>query len=60
MVYVAMFSLGENKDWKGPRMTICKSRKITVDMSFYLHSLLFQYLDWNQAWIRQTAEKYDI
>ena len=25
-----------------------------------MHSLLFRYLDWNQSWMRQTAEVYDI
>ena len=60
MVCVAMVSLGENKDWIGPWMTFCESRKITVDMSFYMHSLLFQCLDWNQSWMRLTAEVYDI
>ena len=39
---------------------LCESRKITVDMSFYMHSLLFQCLDWNQSWMRLTAEVYDI
>ena len=60
MVCVAMVSLGENKDLIGPWMTFCESQKITVDMSFYMHSLLFRYLDWNQSWMRQTAEVYDI
>ena len=60
MVCVAMVSLGENKDLIGPWMTFCESRKLTVDMSFYMHSLLFRYLDWNQSWMRQTAEVHDI
>ena len=25
-----------------------------------MHSLLFRYLDWNQSWMRQTVEVYDI
>ena len=60
MVCVAMVSLGENKDWIGPWMTFCESRKITVDMSFYMHSVLFRYLDGNQSWKKQTADVYDI
>ena len=44
------------KDWIDPWMIFCESRKITVDMSFYMHSLLFQCLDWNQSWMRLTAE----
>ena len=60
MVCVAMASLGENEDWIGPWMTFCESPKITVDMSSYMHSLLFRYLDWNQSWMRQTTEVYDI
>ena len=60
MVCVAMVSLGGNEDWIGPWMTFCESPKITVDMSSYMHSLLFRYLDWNQSWMRQTAEVYDI
>ena len=60
MVYVAIVSLGENKDWIGPWMTFYESPKITVDTSTYMHSLLFRYLDWNQSWMRQTAEVYDI
>ena len=59
MVYVEMVSLGENKDWIGPWMTY-ESPKITVDTSSYMHSHLFRYLDWNQSWMRQTAEVYDI
>ena len=60
MVYVTMVSLGENKDWIGPWMTLYESPKITVDTSSYMHSLLFRYLDWNKSWMRQTAEVYDI
>ena len=59
MVCVAIVSLGENKDWIAHWMT-CDSPRITVNMSFYMHSLRFRYLDWNQSWIRQTAEVYDI
>ena len=59
-VCIAMASLGENKDWIGPWKTFCESPKITVDASFNMHSLLFRYLDWNQSWMRQTAEVYDI
>ena len=60
MVCVAMVYRGENKDWIGPWMTFCESPTITVGMSFYMHSLLFQYLDWNQSWMMQIAEVYDI
>ena len=60
MVYVAMVSRGENKDWICPWMTFYESPKITVDTSSYMHSLLFRYLDWNQSCLRQTAEVYDI
>ena len=60
MMYVAMVSLGENKEWIGPWMTFYESPKIMVDTSSYMHSLLFRYLDWNQSWMRQTAEVYDI
>ena len=60
MVCVTMVALGENKGLIGPWMTLCKSPKITVNMSLYMHSLLFRYLDWNQSWMRQTAEVYDI
>ena len=56
MVYVAMVSQGENEDWIGPWVTIYESPKITVDTSSYKNSLLFRYLDWNQSWMRQTAE----
>ena len=41
-------------------MTFYESPKITVDTSSYMHSLLFRYLDWNQSWMRQTAEVNDI
>ena len=34
--------------------------KITIDTSSYMHSLLFLYLDWNQSWMKQTAEVNDI
>ena len=60
MVCVAMVSLGENEDWIGPCMTFCESPKITVDMSSYMHSLLIRYPGWDQSWMRQTAEVYDI
>ena len=60
MVYVAMVYRGENKDWIGPWMTFCELPTITVGMSFYIHSLLFRYLDWNQSWMMQIAEVYDI
>ena len=46
--------------WIDPWMTFYESPKITVDTSSYMHSLQFQYLDWNQSWMRQTAEVYDI
>ena len=60
IVCVAIVSVRENNDRIGPWMTFCESPKITVDMSFYMHSLLFRYLDWNQSWMRQTAEHNDI
>ena len=60
MMYAAMVSRGENKDWIGPWMTFYESPKITVDTSSYMHSLLFRYLDWNQSRMRQTAEVYVI
>ena len=50
----------ENKDWIGPWMTFYESPKIMVDTSSYMHFLLFRYLNWNQSWMRQTAEVYDI
>ena len=59
-VCVAMVFRGENKDWIGPWMTFCELPTITVGMSFYMHSLLFRYLDWNQSWMVQIAEVYAI
>ena len=49
-----------NKDWIGPWMTFCELPTITVGMSLYMHSLLFRYLDWNQSWMMQIAEVYEI
>ena len=60
IVCVAMVYRGENKDWIGPWMTFCELPRITVDISFYMHSLLFRYLDWNQSLMMQIAEVYDI
>ena len=33
---------------------------LTIGVSFFMQSLLFRYLDWNQSWMMQTAEVYDI
>ena len=61
MVYIAMVYWGENKDYIDPSMTFCELPKIKVGMSFYMHSRLFRYLDWNQSCrMMQIAEVYDI
>ena len=48
------------KDWIGPYMTFCELPTTTVGTSFYLHSLLFRYLDWNKSWMMQIAQINDI
>ena len=61
MVCIAMVFRGENKDWIGPWMDpFCELQTITVGMSFYIHSFLFQYQDWNLSLMMQIGEVIDI